>query len=181
MRLTARDVDKVAETKVAEKMIDPWKLHRLLAEFNNRLPGEQELYILVRLYLTTAELAVLSRPPSWTRFTSKAILVSLVVLCFQCFYNLYLMISLGGFTLGKKTSLGMWNTETVNCNTLTTLAFVMLSLLDWSWKEYNTSRHRQEFTPNLLVHVTFIPVLLGTWYVPLLAPDLIISGHATVS
>ncbi|KAA1095750.1 hypothetical protein PGTUg99_028168 [Puccinia graminis f. sp. tritici] len=142
----------------------PWNMDRVLAEFANEIPSEQNPYLLLREYTSGLKATDI---PSWANVTSKVMLISLIILSLQTVYNLYVMIALGGFTLGKKTSLGMWNFETINCNTITALLFSILSIIDWIWEQYNFSNHQIEysFAHNLIAYVKFVPVILGTWYV----------------
>ncbi|KNE96074.1 hypothetical protein PSTG_10660 [Puccinia striiformis f. sp. tritici PST-78] len=143
-------------------MEDPWDMERVLAEFANEIPTEQDPYLLVKEYTSVLKSTDI---PSWVQITNKVLLVSLIVLFLQALYNLYVMIALGGFTLGKKTSLGMWNFETINCNTLTSLLFSILSVIEWIWEQYNFTNHQVEyfFLQNLIAYLKFVPVILGTW------------------
>ncbi|WAR57226.1 hypothetical protein PtB15_8B273 [Puccinia triticina] len=143
-------------------MADPWDVEKVLAEFANEIPSEQNPYLFVQEYTSGLRSTDI---PSWAEITSKVMLVSLIILTVQTLYNLYVMTALGNFTLGKRTSLGMWNFETINCNTLTALLFSILSVIDWIWEQHNFSTHQIEysFAHNLIAYVKFVPVILGTW------------------
>ncbi|PLW47878.1 hypothetical protein PCANC_07859 [Puccinia coronata f. sp. avenae] len=142
-------------------MKDPWELQKVLAQYTNEIPSENDFYLLLTEYTAGMQSTDVA---SWVRITPIVMLISLIIISFQAIYNLYVMVALGGFTLGRKTSLGMWNFETINCNTLTSLTFSTLSIIDWAWKQYTFSNTQTEclFLRNLISYSKFIPVILGT-------------------
>ncbi|PLW21923.1 hypothetical protein PCASD_12862 [Puccinia coronata f. sp. avenae] len=144
------------------QMKDPWELQKVLAQYTNEIPSENDFYLLLTEYTAGMQSTDVA---SWVRITPIVMLISLIIISFQAIYNLYVMVALGGFTLGRKTSLGMWNFETINCNTLTSLTFSTLSIIDWAWKQYTFSNTQTEclFLRNLISYSKFIPVILGTW------------------
>ncbi|POW16813.1 hypothetical protein PSTT_01016, partial [Puccinia striiformis] len=139
-------------------------MERVLAEFANEIPTEQDPYLLVKEYTSVLKVCQVRS------FHRHSILGTdyqqgVASITHRALYSLYVMIALGGFTLGKKTSLGMWNFETINCNTLTSLLFSILSVIEWIWEQYNFTNHQVEyfFLQNLIAYLKFVPVILGTW------------------
>ncbi|OAV90088.1 hypothetical protein PTTG_07949 [Puccinia triticina 1-1 BBBD Race 1] len=57
-------------------MADPWDVEKVLAEFANEIPSEQNPYLFVQEYTSGLRSTDI---PSWAEITSKVMLVSLIM------------------------------------------------------------------------------------------------------
>ncbi|POV98719.1 hypothetical protein PSHT_13896, partial [Puccinia striiformis] len=156
-------------------------MERVLAEFANEIPTEQDPYLLVKEYTSVLKVCQVRS------FHRHSILGTdyqqgVASITHRALYSLYVMIALGGFTLGKKTSFKIievlsFNAYTKHLSSDTNLVAcgiskqsiairsLPLSVIEWIWEQYNFTNHQVEyfFLQNLIAYLKFVPVILGTW------------------
>ncbi|MBW0486134.1 hypothetical protein O181_025849 [Austropuccinia psidii MF-1] len=93
-------------------------------------PVDQNPYFVLRDYLT--ELEYPNELPKWELYASAIIIVSFVTISLEAFYILYVLMATRTFSLGTKTSLGMWKFDTIAIHAPSSILFSILSIFAWS-------------------------------------------------